>query len=57
LEQLPTANEAALIREALRIRGVADISPETKAQKIIDGKALRALQNRKSRLAATRVAA
>jgi hypothetical protein len=57
LTRLPTEAEAALIREALGLRKTANISPKTRARKILDGKALRARQNRKSKSAATRVAA
>jgi hypothetical protein len=47
LTQLPTAAEATLIREALSLRKTANISPECRARKILDGKALRARQNGK----------
>jgi hypothetical protein len=57
LTQLPTAAEAGLIREALGLRKTADISPECRANKIRDGKALRARQNGKSKPTHTRVAA
>jgi hypothetical protein len=57
LDRLPTAAEAALIREALCIRSVANISPEARAQKILDGKALRGRQIGRSKLGATKVAA